>query len=351
MTEVNTQLNIDHWQYLHGKPEVKALFKQQADDFQVTEVLGYKPSGQGEHIYLWLEKTNLNTAFVAEQIAKFTGLPLRAVTYAGRKDKHAKAYQWFAVHCPGNKDFDWSAFTLSGAKVLKAIRHQKKLRVGQLKGNEFVIHLRQLSCLNGIEQRIKQIGQQGVPNYFGDQRFGDSRHHSKGGNLALGQQMLNGEVIRNRNKKNLAISVLRAWLFNEFIHQRIAQQHFFTPMEGDVFCLAGSNSFFCADSIDCEIEKRLAEQDIQISAPMWGKGELASQGQAKTFEQEIAEQQPVLTEGLAKLGLKQERRPIRLFPANLDWKMSGTDLTISFFLPSGCFATSVLRELVQLETV
>lgn len=313
-------------------------------------MLGYEPSGEGEHLYLWVEKQQLNTAYVAEQLAKFSALPLRNVTYAGRKDKFAQTFQWFALHLPGKQVIDWKTFDLPGARIHKAIRHHKKLRVGQLKGNQFEIRLRQLSAFDGLEERLTQIAQQGVPNYFGPQRFGDSRHHGQGGNLALAELMLAGESIRNRNKRNLAISAMRSWLFNEVVHQRITQDCFNRPLPGDVFCLRGSNSFFCQGQPDEAILSRLAERDIAISAPLWGLGELATQVQALTFEQEVAEQHTALCHQLEQLGLKQERRPTRLFADNLCWKIDGADLTIQFFLPSGCFATSVLRELVILES-
>ena len=87
-------MKIDHWLYQYPKLNILGQFKSSAEDFKVTEILGYEPIGEGEHIYLWVRKTGLNTAYLAEQIAKFTRLPLRAVTYAGRKDKHAQTEQW-----------------------------------------------------------------------------------------------------------------------------------------------------------------------------------------------------------------------------------------------------------------
>jgi tRNA pseudouridine13 synthase len=341
-------VQIDHWAYLHGKPTISASFKQQPSDFVVTEQLGYTPSGEGEHIYLWVEKQQLNTAYVAEQLAAFTQLPLRAVSYAGRKDKHAVCFQWFAIHKPGKTEYDWSTFTLKGLKVHKAMRHNKKLRIGQLKGNQFSIRLRDLGDAENIESRAEQIRQLGVPNYFGNQRFRNSRHHAQGGNLALGEQMLAGEYIRNRNKRNLAISALRAWLFNEFVHHRLSEGYFSQPMHGDVFCLAGSNSFFSSDVIDQALSERLEQCDIFISAPLWGRGELATQLRAKNWETTVANQYLTLCEQLEELGLSQERRSIHLMPQDLHWKLGDSDMTIDFSLPSGCFATSVLRELVNL---
>ena len=138
-------LTTDHWHYLHGTPITAGQLKAHPQDFVVREILGYEPCGEGEHIYLWCRKTGLNTAYIAEQIAKFCQLPLRAITYAGRKDKHAVTEQWFGVHQPGKKQFDWSALQLDGLEILHSQRHNKKLRTGVLKGNRFELLLRNVS--------------------------------------------------------------------------------------------------------------------------------------------------------------------------------------------------------------
>lgn len=342
-------MQIDHWLYKYPKLKVAAQFKSKAEDFQVTEILGYEAIGEGEHIYLWVRKTGLNTAFLAEQIAKFTQLPLRAVTYAGRKDKHAMTEQWFSVHLPGKAEFDWTKFNQPGAEVLKSIRHNKKLRTGVLKGNRFNITLRKLSSTSGIDERLHQIKENGVPNYYGSQRFGNTQYDPRGGNLVLADKMINGESIRNRNKRSMAISALRSWLFNEMLNSRIQNDLLSNPLNGDVMQLAGSHSFFCAPKIDASIKQRLAQQDIFLSAPLWGKGSLASQDEALQFEQNLAQQHLTITKTLENLGLKQERRAINLFPNDLEWSLANDTLTLSFSLPAGTFATAVLRELVDLQ--
>ncbi|MFT6989428.1 MAG: tRNA pseudouridine13 synthase [Paraglaciecola sp.] len=342
-------MQIDHWLYQYPKLKISGQFKSTAEDFQVTEILGYDPIGEGEHIYLWVRKTGLNTAYLAEQIAKFTQLPLRAVTYAGRKDKHAQTEQWFSVHLPGKGEFDWTKFNEPGAKVLKSIRHNKKLRTGVLKGNHFNITLRQLSSTSGIDKRLQQIKLTGVPNYFGSQRFGNTLHDARGGNLVLADKMINGEAIRNRNKRSMAISALRSWLFNEILNLRLQNGCLSKPLLGDVMQLAGTNSFFCADQIDMSISQRLEQRDIYLSAPLWGSGHLASQSDALQFEQDFAQQHLVVIQTLEDLGLKQERRAINLFPNELEWSWLDDTLNLRFSLPSGTFATSVLRELIDVQ--
>ncbi|MFB1033736.1 MAG: tRNA pseudouridine(13) synthase TruD [Sinobacterium sp.] len=342
-------MKIDHWLHQYPKLNISGQLKSYAEDFKVTEILGYEPIGEGEHIYLWVRKTGLNTAYLAEQIAKFTRLPLRAVTYAGRKDKHAQTEQWFSVHLPGKGEFDWTQFNEPGAEVLKSIRHNKKLRTGVLKGNRFNIILRQLSSTSGIDERLQQIIQSGVPNYYGAQRFGNTLHDPRGGNLMLADKMINGEAIRNRNKRSMAISALRSWLFNEVLHSRLRNGYLNNPLSGDVMQLAGSNSFFCARHIDNSIIQRIQQRDIYLSAPLWGKGHLASEYDALQFEHDLVQQHLTIAQTLENLGLNQERRAINLFPHDLEWSWTNDTLNLIFSLPAGTFATSVLRELLDVQ--
>ncbi|MGS2719083.1 tRNA pseudouridine(13) synthase TruD [Paraglaciecola aestuariivivens] len=347
-------MQTSHWLHLYPKLGISAQLKSSPQDFKVTEQLGYHPIGEGEHIYLWVQKIGLNTAYLAEQIAKFTRLPLRSVTYAGRKDKHAQTQQWFSVHCPGKKDFDWSAFNLPGAEIIKAVRHNKKLRTGVLKGNRFEITLRDLQGspkqLAELDQRLQLIKQLGVPNYYGQQRFGDTKYDTRGGNLVLAEKMLMGEEIRNRNKRSMAISALRSWFFNQCVHSRIQAECFSTPMLGEVLQLAGSQSFFCMTEQHPSIMQRLAERDIFLTAPLWGQGQLASQLDALNFENNLATSHGQITQSLVKLGLKQERRAIQLFANELEWTRTDDTLNLCFSLPAGTFATSVIRELVDVNT-
>ncbi|MBC3766313.1 tRNA pseudouridine(13) synthase TruD [Neptunicella marina] len=332
----------NHWCYLRGHPpHCSAVLKSTPSDFQVTEIPSYELSGEGEHIYLWLEKENLNTAFVAEQLARFCKLPLRAVTYAGRKDKFALTYQYFGIHSPGNKQYEWQKFSLEGVKILSARRHNKKLRTGSLKGNRFTITLRNISAPEELESALKYVKQHGVPNYFGEQRFGNNNS-----NLSLAQKMIEGETIRNRNKRSMCISAMRSWLFNEFVSQRIAKELYNSPVEGDLMILSGNNSFFKYKHEDVTIKNRLLCNDIQISAPMWGTGTLASAGEIYELESNLARQFQSVSSQLEALGLKQERRAIHLQPQNMSWSINNEQAKIEFELSSGCYATSVLRECV-----
>lgn len=345
-------LHTQHWNYYFNKPVSTGLFKFQPDDFQVVEDLGYEPCGEGEHQFIFVEKINTNTAFVAEQLARYTKLPLRQVTYAGRKDKYALTRQWFGLHAPGQADFDFSDFELEGVRVIKQTRHNRKLRTGQLKGNAFTITLRQVVHPEAIEERLHEIAKHGVPNYYGEQRFGVMRVNEqgevqRGGNLAMAERMINGETIRHRNKRSMALSALRSWLFNEVISTRIENETFDKVLTGDALVLTGSNSFFIDDDKQQDSQQRYEDKDVCPSAPLWGKGDLITMSEANATEEQVASSHPEVIDFLGQCGFEQERRTIKIWPSQLEWQSKGDTLTLSFSLPSGCFATSVLRECVE----
>ena len=327
--------------YLHGEPTTKALFKQQDEDFIVEEVLGFELTGEGEHVCLFIEKQGENTQFVAKKIASYADVKPREVSYAGLKDRHGITRQWFSVPVPIKKELDWTDFSTETIRILKVQRHNKKLRTGCLLGNRFIVTLKEVSDIENVQSRCEQVQKQGVPNYFGLQRFGHD-----GNNLGLFQRMVEGERIRDKKLKGLIISSARSLIFNRIVSTRLSQ-HGMMPMNGDAFLLSGSRSFF-SSSVDEEIQSRLASGDIQLSAPLVGKGNPSSEEDAFAFEQaSIAEWQP-WADALVDLDVKSERRGMLLKPEGMQWDIDegNRSMTLRFFLPSGAYATAVIRELV-----
>ena len=342
------------WAYRLGKPESTGQLKVKPEDFIVKENLGYELSEDGEHIFLWVEKQGLNTAYVAEALAKFTGLPLRQVTYAGRKDKHAITQQWFGLHAPKGIKVNPADLDLPGFKVLSTHKHHKKLKVGQLEGNHFSITLRNVTQMDLVEQRLKLIKQEGVPNYFGDQRFGvmigPDGKVQMGGTLFLGLRMVSGEVIRNRNKRNMALSSLRSALFNTLVSQRITDNMFEKINIGDACSLIGSNSYFIEDGRTLEASQlRYEKHDISPTAPLVGINKNSVTGAVLEWENKVLSDHENIISTLRNEGLSSMRRAMRLWPTALEWETNGDKLHIQFGLPAGCFATSVLRECVHLQ--
>ncbi|WP_226996521.1 tRNA pseudouridine(13) synthase TruD [Thalassotalea crassostreae] len=337
--------------YLFGQPSSTGDIRTSADDFKVFELLPFEPCGEGEHLIIHIEKTGANTVFVARELAKYFKVKERLVSYAGLKDRNAVTQQYFGVHLPGKAEYDLSDLNIDGVTVLSYQRHNKKLKTGALIGNRFELTIRNVSDASEVEQRWQKVQQHGVPNYFGEQRFGIN-----GNNLTLAKQMFAGKRVNDKKKRGFYLSATRSFIFNQFVSTRIANNTFDTPFNGDVFTLGSSRSIFCETKIDDLILTRLKDQEINISAPLWGAGELKSELQANEFETKFAEQYAEQCRGLIKFGLKQERRSMRLNLSNGSLSHGADDsddntLVLSFFLPAGCFATTVLRELLQYQDV
>ena len=331
--------------YLHGKPEAKADLRTHNRDFVVQEILPFAPSGEGEHHMLHIRKEGLNTVQVAEIIAKFAKVHPKEVTYAGQKDKHAITEQWFGVRIPGKESPEWNKLNDERIQVISFARHGRKLRIGALVGNRFKLTLRNVSDVNDTQARIEKVMTTGVPNYFGEQRFG------KGGrNLVQGRQMLAGRKVKDRNKRSMYLSAVRSFLFNRVVSDRLTE-HDINPLDGDSVMLAGSKSFFTVEAWDDENLDRLASKDIQLSAPMWGRGQVLPQGIAAEIEAQAISEFRQDCAGLENAGLNQERRPLLLEPQGMKYAFDDSTLVLEFVLPAGSFATSVLRELLDYQDV
>jgi tRNA pseudouridine13 synthase len=330
--------------YLHGEPQGFAQLRTHKSDFKVYEILPFEPCGEGEHLFIYLRKTGVNTIFVAKALAQYFNVKESLVSYAGLKDRFAVTEQWFGVHLPGKQTFNLSGIVIDGVEILHYKRHNKKLRIGALLGNRFELILRNISDENDITKRWHKIQQSGVPNYFGEQRFG-----IEGGNLPKALALFAGKKIRDKKKRGLYLSAARSFLFNHIVNARIEQNVFSTLLTGDVCMLAGTQSVFKVPAPSADLEDRLKHFDIDITAAMWGAGQLMTSGKALTLEQNIAEQHQQICDGLADFGLKQERRKIRLAITQGKLAITNDIAQLSFFLPAGCYATTVLRELVNYQ--
>ncbi|MEW6998358.1 tRNA pseudouridine(13) synthase TruD [Colwelliaceae bacterium BS250] len=335
--------------YLYSKPESYGDLRSKVEDFKVFERLPFEPCGEGEHLLIHIRKTGANTLFVARQLAKYFKVKEALVSYAGLKDRNAITEQYFGVHVPGKTEYDLSDLVIEGVEVLSYKRHNKKLKTGALTGNSFQLTLRNVTNISSLTKRFKQVIEQGVPNYFGEQRFGID-----GQNIDAARELFNGKKVKDKKKRGFYLSAARSHLFNAIVAERIVLKKFLTPIPGDVYMLAGSRSVFHTDIIDDEIERRLSEKDIDITAPLWGAGESLTTDKALTLEESVANQYEDLAKGLGKFGLKQERRKIclQVSEAKLEQIIEDkqhTSVVISFFLPAGCFATTILRELINYQ--
>jgi len=338
---------LPEFAYFYGRPISTGQLRTTMADFKVFEQLPFEPCGEGEHLFVHVRKTGANTVFVARQLAKYFSVKEQLVSYAGLKDRFAVTEQWFGIHVPGKQVYDLSDLVIEGVEVLSYKRHNKKLRIGALTGNCFELTLRNVSSINELEARWQKISIQGVPNYFGEQRFGIN-----GGNIDKALNLFSGTKVKDKKKRGIYLSAARSYIFNNIVSNRIKQQRFDQLNTGDVCMLSGTQSVFVTESIDDKLNQRYLEKDIDITAPMWGAGDLMSTGEVNLFEQQIADESEIFCQGLPRFGLKQERRRIRLNISNTELSIEDIaqsplkNVTLSFFLPAGCYATTVLRELI-----
>jgi tRNA pseudouridine13 synthase len=331
---------IPDWTRAFGNPEVQGHIRQSASDFEVTEDLGYELSGDGEHDYLWLEKQGANTAWVAGELARHAGIRESDVGFAGMKDRRALTRQWFSVRRPSAAGTDWNAFDLPDVHILKVARHARKLRRGALSGNRFRIAIRDVDALAAIIERLELVQRSGVPNYFGEQRFGRN-----GNNLRLASDLFAGKRLP-RSKRSIALSAARSFLFNHILQQRVLDGSWNRLVAGECACLDGSNSIFVVDTLDRELQKRCEEMDIHPGGALWGRGESPCSGDILSLERSVIAPFADFKEGLES-HTDLSRRALRLAVRDLRWQIDGQSIWLEFWLTSGGFATAVLRELAS----
>ena len=336
-----------------GEPVLSARIRGVPEDFRVEELDGFEASGDGEHLLLTVEKRGMNTGFVARELARWAGVPEHAVGYAGQKDRHAVTVQRFSVQLPGREAPAVALLERDGLRVLAQARHRRKLPRGALAGNRFVLVLRDVAGERGeVEARLAQVAARGVPNAFGEQRFGHA-----GGNVgkALAMFAQGGRGKRpGREQRSMLLSAARSALFNRVLDARVAAGCWDRGLEGEAWMLAGSRSVFGPEPWSEALAQRLAGFDIHPSGPLWGRGGLRSEAECRELElAALADAQSLaLRDGLERAGLEQERRALRVLPGGLAWDWpDATSLRLSFALPPGSYATAVLAQLGTIENL
>lgn len=328
-------MSLPDWARAHGDPLFAASIRSRPEEFDVTEELGFELSGDGEHDYLYIEKTSTNTEWVLRQLASFAEVPGKDIGCAGLKDRHALTRQWFSVprwHAP-----DWEQLDIEGVRLLEQRRHHRKLRRGAHKGNRFRIVLRgPLPDAQLLQDRLQGIEASGVPNYFGEQRFGRGA-----ANIALADAWADGKRLP-RHKRSLAISSARSYLFNKMLEQRVHDGTWNRLVAGDIVNLDGTGSVFDIDAPDEELGRRCTEMDIHPAGPLCGDG---------TPESGLPGGHENWLEALRRGRVKPATRSFRLRVRDFAWSSTNDSLQLEFVLGRGSFATAVLREIASVSDV
>lgn len=311
----------------------------------MEEILGFEPDGTGAHAMLFVEKRGANTGWVASQLARALRVAVRDVGWSGQKDRNAVTRQAFTLPWPVSAPLEACLdHAGEGYRVVSASRHGRKLRPGSHRANRFEIRVRDLvGDATALASRLQRIVEQGVPDYFGPQRFGRA-----GSNLARAREWAaGGSAPRDRSQRGFALSAARSAVFNAVLAARVENGTWNRLLPGEAVMLDGKRSFFRSNGIDAELSSRCAAMDVHPSGPLWGRGESPATGEALEIEAGIVASEPVLCALLEAQGLEHERHSLRLPVRGLSWRIDGDVLTLSFELPRGAFATAVLHEIVR----
>jgi tRNA pseudouridine13 synthase len=338
--DISTLLNPPR---AHGAAVGTGRLRSSPEDFVVREWLGFEADGEGDHLLLKVRKRGANTQWVAKQLARLGKLHPRDVGFAGLKDRDAVTEQSFTVPARSAVGVDWTGVTGDGFEVLSCARHRRKLKRGALRGNEFEIAIREW---NGdahlLTQRLEAIAAQGVPNYFGPQRFGRDAN-----NLRVAETWFSGGAAPiDRFERSFALSAARAAIFNGVLAERVARGSWNQLMPGELVNLDGSGSVFLAESIDAVLEERCRILDVHPSGPLWGVGPTGPGGEVAELERNVAARMPELCAGLIAADVEADRRPLRIRVTELRWHIEGNVVRLTFRLGRGAFATTVLHEVL-----
>lgn len=324
-----------------GEPLTRALLRARPEDFVVDEILGLEPDGSGEHLLVRVEKVGANTSWVARQLARWAQIPPADVSFSGMKDRHALTRQWFSLRLGGREDPPTDELSIEGVRLLSTARHGRKLRRGTHRANRFELTLRELDA--ELAPRFAQLQTQGLPNYFGAQRYGQR-------NLQTAQDLFAGRARRlKREQRSMAISAARSCLFDAVLARRVRAGSWNCLLAGDAAVLHGSHSWFAVAALDEALEERLRSFDIHPSGPLWGTGELPSTAEVAAMEQAVAAEHEGFAAGLERSGSRQQRRVLRVRPEQASLEQDGPTAVLRFTLPSGSYATSLVRELAHID--
>jgi tRNA pseudouridine13 synthase len=326
------------------------MLKEQPEDFIVEEIPAYEPGGTGEHLFLWVEKRDVAGEDLLRHIARRLAISSHDIGMAGVKDRRAITRQWVSV--PARFETSIAQVDSDRIRVLRAVRHGNKLRTGHLRGNRFSIRVRNVgeAAADRATRVAEAVGRLGFPNYFGAQRFGQDQQ-----TLQLGLDLVTGKALprsipaaRRRFLLRMALSAVQSALFNALLAVRLREGCLFRVLPGDVMQVVASGGQFVVQDVVAE-QQRFEARETVLAGPLFGPKMIATEGEAASREQAVLTEwnlAPADFTRFAKL-TSGTRRPLIVWPGNLSIRGEGSDLRIEFELPSGSYATSLLREFMK----
>jgi len=325
----------------HALVHSTGQYKSCPEDFQVEEIPAYEACGEGEHLFVQIEKTNLSTVEAAKLLAEAAKLPESAPSWAGLKDKHALCRQTLCL--PAQAEEALLGFSNPALRILSMKRHRNKLKTGHLKANRFQVVLRKLSNVSAAIRCFEQLLETGFPNFFGQQRFG--HHNLRRGLLWLKQK----QVARwNAFQKKIYISAVQSALFNHLLNQRLQEGVFFKVLEGDVLKKHETGGeFVCRNAGEDQV--RFERFELSPTGPMYGPKMTFAEGEMADKEAAALVEFGLSLEDFKRVGFLAHgaRRPFRALLEEASFKALENELVLSFTLAPGCYATSVIHEMID----
>lgn len=331
-------------------PGIGGTLKQSPDDFEVEELPAYQPVGEGEHLFVWIEKQGRSAAELTDHVARTLGLKPHQISTAGMKDRQAVTRQYVCV--PAECEQAVGSLNADGFEVLAARRHTNKLKTGHLRGNRFSILVRDVAdhaeeCVPAITKRIERAG---FPNYFGPQRFGNA-----GETLTLGFDLLKQRQSRRRlpprQRKwltRLALSAAQSHLFNQALGRRLAVDNLERVIAGDVMQVVASGGCFVVEDVEQE-QPRFEAGETVVSGPIFGPKMKRPTGRIAEQETSVLQEHGLTGEEFREFGKLTlgTRRPYLIRPSEFSLVREKDGLRFRFTLPSGVYATTLLREFMK----
>lgn len=328
-------------------PGIGGRIKVVPEDFEVEEIPAYTPCGQGEHLYLWIEKREVGAEFFTRELSRRLNISAHDIGTAGHKDRRAVTRQWVSV--PARVEARLSAVEDEGIHVLQVNRHTNKLKPGHLTGNRFRVLIREPNVAAATDEAIgailTQIHRQGLPNYFGTQRFGhgDETAH-------LGFSLLTKEVKRAKSNflRKLALSAVQSVLFNVYLGRRVRDGLFRRVLDGDVMTKWPRGGLFVVEDIAREQERFDARETV-TAGPIFGRKTFASRGEAQDREASVLQNAGLNLASFHGFGelLQGTRRANLVYLDDLHWQRDPDGVTLRFSLPAGSYATVLLCEVMK----
>lgn len=334
------------------------LLKVEPEDFVVEEIPAYEPCGEGEHLFLWVEKRDIAAEQLVKHLARHLDVPAREIGVAGMKDRRAVTRQWVSVSAKCQERI--AEVESPAIRVLRAVRHTNKLRTGHLRGNRFELRLREVKCSDPaiiieefVQQTARTIATLGFPNYYGEQRFGRENETWQLGLDLLTRRQTPRDIPYSRRRflLRLALSAVQSELFNQALAARMQEGLLDTVLQGDVMEVVASGGKFLAEEASTE-QPRFDAYETVTTGPMFGPKMRQPTDEPAAREAAILTAAGLTPESFHGFGdeLSGTRRPYLIRPGELTCHMEDpTTLRLQFTLPAGVYATTLLREWGQFE--